>query len=125
MNYFSTAQKHALKLKRHSRRLFNERIDTLNARMDAQQATFEEKRELYLLALSTRLLRAKFYSFPHYTNEELSYIVGCSSGTYLGLIMTRQKDPSPDLAKLMDDSLAELERLEGMQPIHQPPYPEK
>lgn len=124
MNYFSQSDKAALALKFKARLAYGRAIDAARDRLEVQQATRKDKLDLFFLALSSRLLTAKFHAFPAYTNEELSYLVGCSSGTYLGLIMTRQKECSKDLALLMSSNLRNLERREGIQPIEQPPYPE-
>lgn len=125
MEFFSQSQKSYLNIKFEERRAFANRIDYLRALEDMQQLTPDGAKELFFMVLATRLLRAKFFSVPALTNEELAYLTGCPSGTYLGLIMSRTKDCSPDLALMMSAKLKELEMMEGMQPIIQPSFPGK
>lgn len=125
MNYFSTSDKYDLNIKKKERKANAFAMDAIREAVDGDCATFDQLHELYFLTLSTRLLRAKFFSLPAYTNEELAYMTGCSTGTYLSLIMTRQKTCSREMAEMMSKALTILERAEGMQPIYQPPFPEK
>lgn len=124
MNYFSTSDQAALNLKKKERKADLSRTDEIHEAYQEGCATKQQIIDLYYLCLASRLLRAKFYAVPAYTNEELSYMVGCSSGTYLGLIMTRQKTCSKDMAIMMSENLKKLEKQEGMQPIHMPEYPQ-
>lgn len=107
----------ALRLKT---RLLLESYDKL---MEDHFLTREQRLERFYLVLAQRLLRAKFYSFPAYTNEQLAYLVGCPTGAYLGMIMNRSKRPSDALAHLIHASLQKLEQQEGMPPIYQPEFP--
>lgn len=124
MKYFGTADKYALRRKQIHRALHMQEVDAALDACEAECATKDQRLEVFFLSLAGRLLRAKFWSVPGYTNEELSYLTGCSSGTYLALIMTRQKRCSRDLALLMHENLKKLENKEGMPPLPQPAYPE-
>lgn len=125
MEYFSESQKSYLAIKFEERKAFANRIDYLRTLEDMQQLTPEGAKELFFMVLATRLLRAKFFSMPALTHDELAYLTGCPSGTYLGLIIARTKDCSPDLALTMSAKLKELEMMEEMAPIVQPPFPGK
>lgn len=125
MDYFGNSQKHALKMKQRERQNYLAKIEDAEIRQRAEAATREDLLELFFLQLASRLLRAKFWSVPSYTNEELSYLVGCTSGTYLALIIGRDRKCSRDLALLMHGYLKALEKSEGMPPMEQIPYPDR
>lgn len=62
------------------------------------------------LQFAARLLRLKFASLPHFTNDELAYAVECPTGDYLGAIMSRRRSPSPTLWVIMHRSMRKLEQ---------------
>lgn len=94
-------------------------IDMENGSFSPQDAL-----ERYHIVLAQRLYRAQFFAFPAYTQEQLAYLVGCPTGSYLSMIMSRRRRPSRELAEQMNHYLRKLEMQEGMEPIYQPEYPE-
>ena len=122
-SYLSRSEVRAIEAKQRQRKQYIRTNEALENALEHRALSEEENMERYFTALASRLLRAKFHAMPHYTNEELAYLVGCPTGTYLGQIMLRKRSCSEMLAKLISGELRKLEIKEGMTPMYQPEWP--
>lgn len=116
-NSFSTAPSPNGK---HRRRMAAFRAEQTNeANRLANACPPDLIRELGFLGLARRLLQAKFYHFPAYTNEELAAILDVSP-TQISALMTRKTYCTGSLFELISSRLRKLEEDESLPAIAHP-----
>lgn len=105
---------------KHRRRMAQHRAETVNnINLARGECPPDLVRELGFLGLARRLLQAKFYHFPAYTNEELATILDVSP-TQVSALMTRKTYCTGSLFELISSRLSRLEEDEDLPTIKHP-----
>lgn len=104
-------------VKRCDYRIWEERMRTNYV---LKVASPEEIRELAFIGLARRLLQAKFYSIPAYSNAELATRLGVCSDTQLSALMQRKTYCTGSLFTLISDALKKIEDEETLPEIKHP-----